>query len=119
MPFIVVGSIVIITAIISQFVLPVIEEVTVINESFLSLLKSPGCVIIYLVVIGSSMALSSTDPIFSPFMSAKFDMTAGQIGLVFMTSPAVYALVAPLCGWISDKVRVVFSPRLSEFNSQV
>ena len=61
--------------------------------------------IIYLVVIGSSMALSSTDPIFSPFMSEKFGMNAGQIGLVFMTSPAVYALVAPLCGWVSDKVR--------------
>lgn len=71
MPFIVVGSIVVVTAIVSQIVLPKTEEVTVISDSFVKLLKSPGCTIIYLVVIGSSMALTSTDPIFSPFMTQK------------------------------------------------
>lgn len=25
---------------------------------------------------------------------------------MFMIAPAVYALVAPLCGWVSDKVRL-------------
>lgn len=33
-------------------------------------------------------------------------LSAGWIRFMFMIAPAVYALVAPLCGWVSDKVRL-------------
>lgn len=67
-PFIVVGGVVIVTAVVSQFVLPKTKDLTVFTGSFLSLMLSPGCVIMYLVVVGSSMALSATDPLFAPYM---------------------------------------------------
>ena len=34
----------------------------------------------------------------------QLGLSAGWIGFMFMVAPAVYALVAPLCGYISDKV---------------
>ena len=59
----------IVTAIMSAFVLPSVKELTSFSGSFLQLMRSAGCIIMYLIVIGSSMALSATDPLFSPYMS--------------------------------------------------
>lgn len=68
-PFIVVGGVVIVTAIVSAFVLPSAKGLVAFKGSFLQLMKSGGCIVMYLVVVGSSMALSATDPLFSPYMS--------------------------------------------------
>ena len=37
----------------------------------------------------------------------QLGLSAGWIGFMFMVAPAVYALVAPLCGYISDKVSFI------------
>ena len=48
----------IVTAIVSAFVLPSVKELTLFDGSFFQLMRSAGCLIMYLIVIGSSMALS-------------------------------------------------------------
>lgn len=39
----------------------------------------------------------------------QLGLTTGWIGLMFMVAPGVYGLVAPLCGWVSDKVSTVYA----------
>lgn len=70
-PFITVGGVVVVAALISIYVLPNITENSNLSGSFLPLLKSVGCIIIYFVVISNTMALSSMDPTFSPFLESK------------------------------------------------
>jgi len=70
---------VLLTTVASYVVLPKCEDVDDISAGFHGLFKSPGCVVIYLVTVGSSMALSSTDPIFSPFMTDKVGLYSSPI----------------------------------------
>ena len=41
----------------------------------------------------------------SPFFIQFKSITIPQVGLIFMTGPGVYALLAPVAGFIADKVR--------------
>ena len=66
----------IVTAIVSAFVLPSVKELTLFDGSFFQLMRSAGCLIMYLIVIGSSMALSATDPLFSPYMSQTVSLNS-------------------------------------------
>ena len=44
------------------------EEVPRMTGNIFSLLKIPGCIVIYLVILGCGMSLSFLDPTFSPWM---------------------------------------------------
>ncbi|XP_067934915.1 MFS-type transporter SLC18B1-like [Watersipora subatra] len=104
LPFIVIGCLVWITAIAAFFILPPIDNVAKLSGSMLAILKIPGCLVIYLCIVSCGMALSFLDPTFSPWMTSTFKgVTIPQVGLIFMIGPGVYALSAPLSGYISDK----------------
>ena len=50
-------------------VLIFLDELPSTKGSFLTLLKVPGCVVIYIAIIGCGNALSFLDPTFSPWMT--------------------------------------------------
>ncbi|KAF6039419.1 SLC18B1 [Bugula neritina] len=104
LPFLVIGGIVWATTLLSFFILPPITDMPKMSGNIFSLLRIPGCIIVYLVIAGSGMYLSFLDPTFSPWIQKTFPwMTVGTIGLFFMILPAVYALSAPFSGYVSDK----------------
>ncbi|KAF6035610.1 SLC18B1 [Bugula neritina] len=55
-------------------------------------------------MVSCGMSLSYLGPIFSPYMKATFpNISIPQIGLLFTIASGIYALLAPVMGYISDK----------------
>ena len=54
-----------------------LDELPSTKGSFLTLLKVPGCVVIYIAIIGCGNALSFLDPTFSPWMTDTVSGTCG------------------------------------------
>ncbi|KAF6035613.1 SLC18B1 [Bugula neritina] len=104
LPFEVIGGFVWCCSIVSYFTLPKIEEVQQLNVNIFTLLKIPGCSVLYISMVSCGMSLCYLDPIFSPYMKATFpQLSIPQIGLMFAVTAVTYAIIAPLIGYISDK----------------
>ncbi|XP_021340006.1 MFS-type transporter SLC18B1-like [Mizuhopecten yessoensis] len=100
------GSILITCAIICSFTMPKINDSGNENKrSMLTLLKSPLCVITAVCIVCGAYTLGFFDPTFANHLK-ELNLTVIQIGLMFLIGPGLYALTAPLVGWIGDTKKI-------------
>ncbi|XP_073930520.1 MFS-type transporter SLC18B1 isoform X6 [Castor canadensis] len=102
-PFIFLGSIVLLMIPLNICILPNYESDPG-EHSFWKLVTVPKVGFISFVIISFSSCFGFLDPILSLFVLQKFDLPAGYVGLVFLGLALSYAISSPLFGLLSDKM---------------
>lgn len=103
LPFYVVGSIVIIDAIVIFFVLPDVEEPKVPKKgNMLKFWKHPRTIIYSLSVFTSFNYIGFNQATLEPHLR-NFDLSGLFLGMMFALSGTIYAITAPGWGWLCDK----------------
>ncbi|KAF9364437.1 hypothetical protein BGX34_001537 [Mortierella sp. NVP85] len=79
-----------------------IEVKEAVQTSFWKLITTPRMIAAVGVTTLEAFDLSSLEPTLPYYLRARFNMTEGQIGLVFIafTMPTI---ISPLAGWVSDR----------------
>ncbi|XP_078505398.1 MFS-type transporter SLC18B1-like isoform X1 [Lissotriton helveticus] len=101
-PFIALGSVVLLMLPLNMFVLPGYDAVPS-RDSFWRLITLPKIMFMCLIITSMSSCLGFLDPTMSLFITEKFHLPVGQVGLVFLGLALSYSLSSPLLGLISDK----------------
>ncbi|XP_019393613.1 PREDICTED: MFS-type transporter SLC18B1 isoform X1 [Crocodylus porosus] len=109
MPFIVLGCVVLILVPLNMYILPKYDSAPS-KDSFWKLILLPKVVLLCLAIFSLSGCLGFLDPTMSLFVSEKFKLPAGYVGLVFLGLAVSYSLSSPLLGVLSDKM-----PRLRKW----
>ncbi|GJQ84861.1 hypothetical protein Trydic_g481 [Trypoxylus dichotomus] len=106
LPFYVVGLISILMAPLNLYVLPSSDDfkLEVKAGSFGNILKLPSVIITCSVVIVVSATWGFLDPTLEPHLR-KFNLSAGNMGLIFLLLSAMYGIFSPFWGFISDKIK--------------
>ncbi|XP_065257936.1 MFS-type transporter SLC18B1-like isoform X1 [Emys orbicularis] len=102
-PFIVLGCIVLILVPLNMYLLPKYDAIAT-KESFWMLITLPKVVFLCFTRFSLSACLGFLDPTMSLFVSEKFKLPAGYVGLVFLALALSYSLSSPLLGLLSDKM---------------
>ncbi|XP_078503168.1 MFS-type transporter SLC18B1-like [Lissotriton helveticus] len=101
-PFIAVGSVLLLMLPLNMYILPRYDAVPS-RDSFWRLFTIPKILFMCLIIISMSSSMGFLDPTVSLFVTEKFHLPVGQVGLVFLGLALSYALSSPLLGLISDK----------------
>nr|XP_040056203.1 MFS-type transporter SLC18B1 isoform X1 [Gasterosteus aculeatus aculeatus] len=101
-PFMLLGCFLLIMVPFNIYVLPSIEAEPS-KDSFLPLLSKVKILLICYVIFTLSAGLGFLDATLSLFAMAKFNLSAGFVGLIFLGLSLPYCLGSPLIGYISDK----------------
>lgn len=102
LPFFVMGGIVIIYGLFCLYLMPPVKDThNKLSKPFYYLLLSPLAVVTGVSIVIGAFSLGFLDPSLAPHLS-KLNLNTWQIGLMFLIAPGVYALTAPIWGWISD-----------------
>ncbi|XP_069091277.1 MFS-type transporter SLC18B1 isoform X3 [Pleurodeles waltl] len=101
-PFIALGSLVLLMMPLNMYILPRYDAVPG-RESFWRLFTLPKILFICLLITSMSSCMGFLDPTVSLFVTEKFHLPVGHVGLVFLGLALSYALSSPLLGLISDK----------------
>jgi MFS family permease len=107
LPFIVMGSTFVLQIAFLYFVLPPSEvgKGGGHNVPWRSILTNPGILATGITVMFSMSALGFIEPTLSLHLSQPpYELSEGQVGLLFLASSAVYAVFAPLMGYASDRI---------------
>ncbi|KAK3583193.1 hypothetical protein CHS0354_025710 [Potamilus streckersoni] len=108
LPFFVLGSVVIVTGLSVAAVMPSIDQGHKLYDgSILNLLKSPLVLVTLLVIMTCSSTLGFMDPTLADHL-AQFQLKTWIVGFIFLIAPAVYAMTAPLWGWLGDTKGLTF-----------
>uniref|UniRef100_A0A8C3XK78 Major facilitator superfamily (MFS) profile domain-containing protein n=1 Tax=Chelydra serpentina TaxID=8475 RepID=A0A8C3XK78_CHESE len=99
-PFIVLGCLVLILVPLNMYLLPKYGS----KDSFWMLITLPKVVLLCFTIFSLSACLGFLDPTMSLFVSEKFKLPAGYVGLVFLGLALSYSLSSPLLGFLSDKM---------------
>lgn len=103
LPFAVLGSFLLVIALISIFMLPIQKVTSLPHEgSIFSLLKIPIIIITGFCLIMGSGCLGFLDVTLSPFLAEEFHLTPMWVGFVFLVAPIGYAVMSPIWGRIVD-----------------
>ncbi|XP_043542589.1 MFS-type transporter SLC18B1 isoform X2 [Chiloscyllium plagiosum] len=102
-PFIALGCIVLLMVPLNMCILPNYGGIAS-KESFWKLLAIPKITFVCLIIISISSCIGFLDPTISLFVTEKFNLHSGYIGLVFLGFALSYALSSPLLGYLSDNV---------------
>lgn len=102
-PFIFLGCIVLLMVPLNMYILPNYDA-DVGKHSFWKLITLPKVGLIAFVIILSSSCFGFLDPTLSLFVSEKFNLPAGYVGLVFLGLALSYTISSPLFGLLSDKM---------------
>ncbi|XP_067398348.1 MFS-type transporter SLC18B1-like isoform X3 [Emydura macquarii macquarii] len=102
-PFIALGCLVLILVPLNIYLLPKYDAVTT-KDSFWMLITLPKVIFLCFTRFSLSVSLSFLDPTMSLFVSEKFRLPAGYVGLVFLALALSYSLSSPLLGLLSDKM---------------
>ncbi|ODM98602.1 MFS-type transporter SLC18B1 [Orchesella cincta] len=113
LPFFVVGGCLLVTGFLSSFLMPKIDKVRdedgneQVGYGVWTVLKIPSVALAAIGVATTSLTLGYVSAILEPHIRS-FGLTPLQTGLVFIVNGGVYALMAPifgyLCDWISRPV---------------
>ncbi|KAL3889994.1 hypothetical protein ACJMK2_002303, partial [Sinanodonta woodiana] len=108
LPFFVLGSMVIVTGLSVAAIMPTINHGQKLYDgSVLTLLKSPLVLVTLLVITSCSSTLGFMDPTLADHL-AQFKLEAWVVGFIFLIAPAVYAMTAPVWGWLGDTKGLTF-----------
>ncbi|BES97650.1 transporter [Nesidiocoris tenuis] len=104
-PFVVLGSALFLSAIMTAFVLPDHAEHEVDkknNANLTSVLKIPGVLLAAVSIVVTSMSIGFLSATLEPHLR-KYHLSAMVLGLMFVINGGTYALTAPAWGWLCDK----------------
>uniref|UniRef100_A0A8C8SS28 Major facilitator superfamily (MFS) profile domain-containing protein n=1 Tax=Pelusios castaneus TaxID=367368 RepID=A0A8C8SS28_9SAUR len=101
-PFIALGCVVLILVPLNMYLLPKYDAVAT-EDSFWTLITLPKVIFLCFTIFSLSACLTFLDPTMSLFVSEKFKLPAGYVGLVFLGLALSYSLSSPLLGLLSDK----------------
>ncbi|XP_077867385.1 MFS-type transporter SLC18B1-like [Saccoglossus kowalevskii] len=103
LPFILLGAIMLLFALLTYFLLPIQEkdDSKIETGSLLELLKVPAILITAMATCMGAVALSYMNPTLSIHL-APFNLSRTVVGLFFLLVALCYAASAPLWGWVSD-----------------
>ncbi|XP_072382231.1 MFS-type transporter SLC18B1-like [Diabrotica undecimpunctata] len=108
LPFAVMGSLLILSAILTAFVLPKHEDSPVdkvSQKSMLSALKIYGVLLAAASVVVSSMSIGFLQATLEPHLR-EFNLSPIIVGLMFVINGGVYAITTPIFGYFCDKLQV-------------
>ncbi|XP_017755825.1 PREDICTED: MFS-type transporter SLC18B1-like [Eufriesea mexicana] len=104
-PFVVLGSALFTTAVMTIFILPVHTNNNQTAHSkggVTKVLKIPGVLISTSSIIATSMSIGFLQATLEPHLR-QFNLSPVVLGLMFVINGAVYATAAPAWGWLCDK----------------
>ncbi|XP_048452474.1 MFS-type transporter SLC18B1 isoform X3 [Rhincodon typus] len=102
-PFIAVGCIALSMVPLNMGILPNYGGIAS-SVSFWKLLAIPKVTLVCLIVFSVSSCIGFLDPTIPLFLTQKFNLHSGYIGLVFLGFAVSYALSSPLLGYLSDNL---------------
>jgi MFS family permease len=104
LPFVSLGSALLVVGIITIFVLPQQDVVRMpADHSMFKLLRIPIVTIMGICLMSGSGSIGFIDVTLSIYLKEQYNLSPVILGLVFLVGPGVYALTAPMWGWIVDK----------------
>lgn len=112
LPFVVLGSALFTCAILTLCVLPQHPTQTDLNEnqgSMLEVLKIPGVLVSTFGICATSASIGFISATLEPHLR-QFDLSAVQLGVMFIINGGVYALIAPFVGMLVDRCK---SPKIA------
>ncbi|XP_072355859.1 MFS-type transporter SLC18B1 isoform X3 [Scyliorhinus torazame] len=101
-PFFILGSIVLLMVPLNMCILQNYDGIAS-KESFWNLIAIPKIALVCLLLCSISSCIGFLDPTVSLFVTEKFDLQPGYVGLVFLGFALSYALSSPLLGYLSDR----------------
>ncbi|XP_054836797.1 MFS-type transporter SLC18B1 isoform X2 [Eublepharis macularius] len=101
-PFIVLGSVVIIMVPLNMYLLPKYDSAPT-KDSFWKLITIPKVLVLSSTIFSLSASFGFLDPTMSLFVLKKFQLPVGYVGLVFLGLALSYSLSSPFLGFLSDK----------------
>lgn len=118
LPFVVLGSALFTCALLTLLVLPHHPPRTNPSETpgtMFSLMKIPGVVVCTLGICATSASIGFISATLEPHLR-QFNLTAVQIGGMFIINGGIYACIAPFVGMMVDKIK---SPKLISITGSV
>eukprot|EP00795_Rhopilema_esculentum_P016947 gene16947-8442_t len=106
LPFLVVGSITLLTFFPFYFILPAMKiekDPKDGNMKLIQAMKIPVVFFMGIITICTGMVLSFLDPIFQRHLNNTFHLGTVKVGLVFLIWGAAYAISAPALGTLAEK----------------
>ncbi|XP_078042408.1 MFS-type transporter SLC18B1 [Augochlora pura] len=104
-PFVVLGSALFTTAVMTIFILPVhpnSSEATQSTGGVTKVLKVPGVLVATSSIIATSMSIGFLQATLEPHLR-QFELSPVILGLMFVLNGGTYAITAPAWGWLCDK----------------
>lgn len=104
-PFVVLGSALFTTAVMTIFILPVhpnSSETTQSTGGVTQVLKVPGVLVATSSIIATSMSIGFLQATLEPHLR-QFKLSPVILGLMFVLNGGTYAITAPAWGWFCDK----------------
>ncbi|KAM4771002.1 MFS-type transporter SLC18B1 [Rhinophrynus dorsalis] len=101
-PFIALGCVVLLMVPLNVALLPKYDSVPS-KDSFWTLFKLPKILLMCFILLSLSSSLGYLQPALSLFVTEKFHLQFGYIGLVYLGLALSYCLSSPLLGIISDR----------------
>lgn len=107
LPFVVLGAALFTCAILTLCVLPhhpAESDTTVSQGSMLKVLKIPGVLVCTFGICATSASIGFISATLEPHLR-QFDLSAVQVGVMFIINGGIYALIAPLVGMLVDRCK--------------
>lgn len=104
-PFVVLGFMLFLSALMTMFVLPDHQEREPDEQTgakMLQALKLPGVFLAALSIVITSMSIGFLQATLEPHLR-QFHLSPMVLGLMFVINGGTYALMAPACGWLCDR----------------
>ncbi|XP_066990122.1 MFS-type transporter SLC18B1-like [Macrobrachium rosenbergii] len=105
LPFVTLGCMLFVAAILTYCVLPTYGDFRGQSESsgnMLQLMKVPSISLAAYAIMAASISIGFLQATLEPHLRS-FDLSPFQLGLIFVLNGATYGIFAPLWGWLCDK----------------
>ncbi|XP_002737900.1 MFS-type transporter SLC18B1-like [Saccoglossus kowalevskii] len=102
LPFVVWGLFSMGIVVVNYFIVPSEGDESHRSGSLIQLLKIPSIIMTSICVLCGFMGIGFLDPTLADHLS-QFDLSATQIGLMFLANSGAYAVSAFFWGWLTDK----------------
>ncbi|XP_077288825.1 MFS-type transporter SLC18B1-like [Arctopsyche grandis] len=107
-PFAIMGSILFVAAIMTYFALPMqnsVDDESDAAQSLKSILKIPGVLMAVISLTITSASIGFLQATLEPHLR-QFNLSPVVLGLMFIINGGMYAVTAPLWGWVCDKLSI-------------
>ncbi|XP_071452139.1 MFS-type transporter SLC18B1-like [Hetaerina americana] len=105
LPFYVLGVLMVIIVPVNYFLLPPGDGLDMEGRSgsIIEMMRVPSVIVTSFVIVVASSTWGFLDPTLEPHLR-QFQLSAEEIGLIFLLFSAVYAVSSPLWGWLADRL---------------